>query len=437
MRLILVFAALVLAGCAAKPERTSGSPEGQLLLLEHATLIDGSGTAPQPDRSILVSGDRIAAIYPSGSRPAPAGARVVDLSGRFVIPGLIDGHVHLKSRARDPGMMEQILGNVLRGGITTVRDMGGNGAELAPLARRANSLEIEAPHIVYATMLTGPASRFWMSGEPGTWVSAGHPPGTSPWFRRIGPASGPESAAADARGYGASAIKVHSGLNAAELAAVGSAARRHGLRLWTHAYVGPAVASDSVAAGASSISHADMLAYEGLGPRPGDFDSLPYIERTRRAMAATPIEGEALGRLFRLMRARSVCLESTLFVMTPQEPDPASTSYVGYAAAATARALRMGVPICAGTDAIGGSTSNLPAELELLVGRAGLTPLQAIRAATFENARALGLRDRGLVARGRRADLVVLTADPSRVIGNVRAVDSVYLGGRLVPSRPR
>jgi imidazolonepropionase-like amidohydrolase len=89
------------------------------------------------------------------------------------------------------------------------------------------------------------------------------------------------------------------------------------------------------------------------------------------------------------------------------------------------------VPICAGTDAIGGSTANLPEELALLVNRAGLTPLQAIAAATFNNARALGLSDRGLLAPGRRADVVVLSRDPSRDIANIKSVEAVIQRGVL------
>jgi imidazolonepropionase-like amidohydrolase len=93
----------------------------------------------------------------------------------------------------------------------------------------------------------------------------------------------------------------------------------------------------------------------------------------------------------------------------------------------------MGVSICAGTDSIGGSTSNLPEELRLLVEKAHLTPLEAIRAATYENARALRLHDRGVIALGMRADLVLLSDDPSTSIANVTHVAGVFARGSWHP----
>jgi hypothetical protein len=184
----------------------------------------------------------------------------------------------------------------------------------------------------------------------------------------------------------------------------------------------------------SILSHADMLAFEGMGPPPPGFEQRPYRERTRFAMAATPLDGEALARLFAAMRAAGACLEPTLFIMYPRPgsaPDPAWPATRDWVAGATARAHRAGVAICAGTDALGGGAPNFPAELELLVRTAGLTPLEAIASATSVNARALGLRDRGRIAPGLRADILVLAADPSRDLAALRRVEAVIRGGYL------
>ena len=92
----------------------------------------------------------------------------------------------------------------------------------------------------------------------------------------------------------------------------------------------------------------------------------------------------------------------------------------------TRRANRVGIPIVAGTDAIGGSAANLHAELQLLVDSAGLSPLEALRAATVNGARAIGLQDSlGTIAPGKIADLVVLRGDPSRDIRNTQTVTMV------------
>jgi imidazolonepropionase-like amidohydrolase len=400
--------------------------------LDGVTLIDGRGGPPVPDRFLLIRSGQIVAIGRSGTAKVGKGVTRLDLSGRYVIPGLIDSHVHLKSRPRDPGMMEMILKSVLlRSGVTTVRDMGGNGAELAPLARSTQGSNAPMPEILLSSLVTGARSPFWIGDDRAAYISAGAEPGTQPWFRRLSTVAQAEEVARQARAWGASGLKVHSGFDRDQLVAIGAAARRHGLALWTHAAVGEARPSDAVAAGARTLSHADQIAYEGLEAIPSGFNKLNYIERTRVAMAATPVEGEAVGRLLARMKAKGTCLEPTLFVMTPAGPAAQTDPYSQYAAAVSARAHKAGVPICAGTDAIGGSTANLPEELALLVNRAGLTPLQAIAAATFNNARALGLSDRGLLAPGRRADVVVLSRDPSRDIANIKSVEAVIQRGVL------
>jgi imidazolonepropionase-like amidohydrolase len=401
------------------------------LLLDHVTIIDGRGGPPLRDRAVLIRDGRIASIGAGGAGRVPQGTRRLDLTGRYLLPGLIDSHVHLKSQARDAGAVEQMLSlHYLRSGVTTVRDMGGNGAELAPLAAAAAAVDARSPRILMSALFTGGTSPFWMTDGRAAFVSNGATPGSQPWFRHLVPGADMEALVRQARLWGATGVKAHSGFTAAELATLGAAARRNGLLLWTHAEVGPARPGDAVSAGAASISHADMLAYEGMGEPPAGFDQLSYSERTRLAMAATPVESEVLGRLFRLMREKGTCLEPTLLVMSRPDPTPQMVAYVDYAAAVTARANREGVMICAGTDVIRGSSASLLVELDLLVHRVGLTPLQAITAATWNNARALGFRDLGLVEQGMLADLLVLRSDPSADISNLSSVDGVVLRGR-------
>lgn len=436
MRLFLVIlSALAWVACAPEKQMSMAAPAASSLLLQNVAVIDGAGGVPLRARDVLIEGERIVGIWPTGSRPAPVGTERLDLTGRYLIPGLIDSHVHLKSRQRDPGMIERVLDSVLRGGVTTVRDMGGKG-ELRELRLRADDLASASPDILLSSLVIGPTSNFWMTGEQSTYIASGGSPGATAWFRRIERTEDAAPAVRAAADWGAAGIKVHSGMNPDMLRVVADEARRANLQLWTHANIGPARPGDAVSAGASILSHADMIAYEGLVDQPAGFAGRPYIERTRLAMAATPVDGPALGRLFEQMRGASACLEPTLFVFTPREPSEME-AYARYAAEATARAHRMGVRICAGTDAIGGSTPNLPEELKLLVERVGLTPLEAITAATHGNAVALGLTDRGLIRAGMRADLVVLSADPSLDITNLRRVEAVFKRGRIYRPPPR
>lgn len=428
-RALPALALALLLACAPARTDASGSADHPILI-RNVTVIDGSGAPPVPAQDVLVSAGRIAAVGPTGRSGAPADAEQVDGSGKFLIPGLIDSHVHLHTRRRDPGVIERVLGLVLRGGVTTVRDMGGNGAALAPLAEQARDPAADLPDILLSTLVTGPASQFWMTGEVGDYVAAGTVRGQSPWFRRIERGEDIPALIADARRFGARALKVHSGMSAELLRALVEQARRAGLAIWSHSHIGPARPGEAVDSGVTILSHADALAYEGLGLGDPNVGSMPYVSRTRRAMQATPADGPALGRLFEAMRARRTCLEPTLMVMGADNPSPDMIDYYAYAAAVTKRAHDMGVPICAGTDAIGGSTPNLPTELGLFVTLVGLTPLEAIQAATSSNAAALGLTDRGLVRAGLRADLVLLGADPSADIANLRRVEAVFRAGR-------
>lgn len=417
-------AAALVTACATP--RDGGEPA---IVIEHATVLDGRGGAALADRDIAIAGERIVAVYPSGSRPAPAGARRIDATGKWVIPGLIDAHVHLGTRGRDAGVIEMILANVLRNsGVTTVRDMGGHGPLVQRLKAAARNGAV-SPQIVAATLVTGPASDFWLTGEAGSFVAGTTQRGRSPWFRHFTAGERFDAALGAARAAGADGIKAHSGFAPDELKRLGAAARRYGLPLWTHGFVGPARPADAVAAGATSLSHADMLAYAGAEAGERAAMGSTYVARTRAAMDATPVDGPQLGRLFAAMRRRGACVEPTFFVFTPREPDPVRDAYVRWAAQATGRAQREGVPVCAGTDGLGGGTANLPEELALLVNRAGLTPLQALTAATLNNARALGLADRGRIASGLRADLVVLDADPALDIANVKRVRGVVARG--------
>src|SRR5690348_18021443 len=116
------------------------------LLLTHAGLIDGTGSAVQRNMTIEIEGRRIAAVYPSGSRPVPKEADVRDLSGRYVIPGLIDAHVHITGAEPDIAHYKTFLRALLLGGVTGIRDMAGRSEE--------HTSELQSPvHLVCRLLL--------------------------------------------------------------------------------------------------------------------------------------------------------------------------------------------------------------------------------------------------------------------------------------------
>ncbi|MGH7565208.1 MAG: amidohydrolase family protein, partial [Gemmatimonadota bacterium] len=144
---------------------------------------------------------------------------------------------------------------------------------------------------------------------------------------------------------------------------------------------------------------------------------------------------------------RGTILDATLFLYEPPVTADSSQTATSdraaageWAAAVTRRARELGVPVAAGSDAVGaeeeGALPNLHRELELLVDRAGFSPLEAIAAATGVSARTLGIEETvGTITSGKQADLIVLEADPSVDIRNTRAIVLVVKRGRVIESR--
>lgn len=169
--------------------------------------------------------------------------------------------------------------------------------------------------------------------------------------------------------------------------------------------------------------------------------------RIERAMRQAPANGRMIGGLIRLMKERDVILEPNLFRLASLlaqarerggEDSTRLEAQLAYAAAVTRRAHRAGVRIAAGSGALGGETPNLRSELYLLVSLAGLTPQEALIAATPTNADALRLpndnRLRGLgeVGQATPADLVIYDRDPTLNIRNTQSIVAVVRVGRLL-----
>jgi imidazolonepropionase-like amidohydrolase len=423
--LALAAAALLLAA-AAPPTRT---------IYRHAILIDGTGAPERRDMAVVVEGERIAAVLPDRrlARRRLAGARVVDLTGRFLLPGLIDSHVHLATPPDRPRALA-LLRRDLYGGVTAVRDMADDLREVGWLARSALGFAIEAPDIYYAALVAGPS----FFDDPRTQAAAkGAVAGKVPWMQSVGPGADLRAIVAAAKGTGATALKIYANLDGPTVAALAKEAHRQGLKVWAHSMVFPATPAEVIAAGPDTVSHVCYLAYQAMERRPDSYQH-------RFPVDPALFEGgdnAAMARLFASMRRRSIILDATLYVYPAaaraergRGKPPHCTLELALRLADQAR--RSGVAMSAGTDAEAPRTSEWPAlldEMELL-GRAGLPPLEVIRAATLTGARAAGqARDMGEVAPGRLANLVVLERDPAASLANLRSVVLVVKRGREFP----
>lgn len=409
------------------------------LVLANATLIDGTGAAPRPNVTIVITDGRISEIIDGMVGTPPTDAPVIDLSGRYVLPGLIDAHVHV-SNARDP---EGTLRNLVDGGVTTVRDMGGDARTLAVLARDAKIGKNRSPNIYYSAILYGPP----FLQDPRSRRSAlGVEPGTAPWSRVVTPESSWTQVVAEAKGTGATGLKLYSALEPRLLPEIISEAHRQGLKVWSHATIFPSKPSDAVAAGVDVISHGSGLYPEARSDVPSSFTESITEWMPRQDFAAVDPFGPPFDELFALMRRRDTLLEPTLAVLRrePRRARAESQRHLAEAAsridiaalsqwacAATEAAHEAGVTIVAGTDSTPRRSISISDEMEALV-ECGLAPLEAIQAATLNGARAIGLAaTHGSVEVGKVADLVILGANPVEDIGNVSDVVAIVKSGRV------
>jgi len=410
-----IAAALALAAPAA----------AEITLYRNATLIDGAGAPQRPGMSVLVQGERIAAVRPDAELAAPTGARVVDLSGKFILPGLIDSHEHL---ATPPNrrQAEASLRRDLYGGVTAVRDMADDLRAVAELARASRRGEIPAPDIHYAALMAGPS----FFADPRTLaVSYGATPGKTPWMQAVDDRTDLREAVTLARGTSATAIKIYANLPARLVAKIAAEAHRQGMQVWAHTAVYPATPSQVIAARPDVVSHACSLGHEVAGT-PASYQSRTPMDEKPFLAADNPV----VERLLLRMKAQGTVLDATASIYGRPRPGGRRGLCSGaMSEALTRQAFKAGVTISAGTDWVAPWDDPWPTlhhELAALA-RAGLPLPEVIKAATLNGARAAGAADDvGSIQPGKLANLIVTAKDPTADLANLKTLELTMKRGR-------
>lgn len=444
------FAAFLLAAaCLAMLAFRAAAQEPELAFA-HVNVIDATGSPVQPDMTVVVQGKEILQIGKSKDIGVPKSAHVVDGRGKYLIPGLWDMHVHEIFGAWLPEDEKVIPLLFVANGVTGVRDMGG---DLEPLKRwrsRIAAGEMLGPRMIIAgPMLDGPVPAF--------------------------PSSAPIKDAADGRNTvdelkknGADFIKIQSLVPRDGYFAAAEEAKKIGIVFAGHV-PDKVRAVEASNAGQKSIEHLtgvfegcstveDELMAKPRGPGRGRFLSTYDPERAKALIALfvknqtwqVPTlyweQGEWLiektnsGPDPLAKYAPAAWRERTWPMFTrditqgwSSDPLADRENFVRAEFKMVGDMNRAGVPILAGTDTAAGVRVypgfSLHDELDLLV-QAGLSPMQALQAATLNAGKYLGLADTGTVEKGKRADLVLLDANPLEVIGNTRKIQAVVLAGR-------
>ena len=408
----------------------------ETLVLTNVMVIDGNGGRPMPNMTVVISDERIADMFATGKKRFPAGATVMNLGGDYLIPGLIDSHYHFMLGMRSKETEDALHRFAFLGGITMVRDMAGDAIALSELARTAADPTVECPRVYFSALMAGPSH---LKGDTRVdQISHGRPRGDAPWARAITPESNIVKAVSEAKATGATGIKIYTDLTPEIVTKITVEAHKQGLKVWSHAAIYPGRPSDAVGAGVDVISHSNLIVAEGMNEVPQQYKG-SYILLDYNSVG---VELKAISDLLRLMLEKGTFLDPTLLVTSRlantekgkifQDPiQMAEWSYMF-----TLRAHIRRIPIVAGTDVQEDPNTrdfpNLHAEMELLVTKVGLTPLEAITAATRNGAQVLGISDSfGTITPGKIADLVVLNADPSTDIRNTTKIVYVIKGGKV------
>ncbi|MEO7987818.1 MAG: amidohydrolase family protein, partial [Gemmatimonadales bacterium] len=424
-----------------------------------ARLWDGTGRAPVANTVTLIRGDRIVCAGSAGECLVPKNARVVDAQGQFLIPGLIDSHVHLLFIVNGSASPElgTDLRDLLAQGITTVRDMGTNPAELLPRVRAMPA----APRVYAMQLVAGP--KFFFGGMNGfravrtaQGVQFHQPPAMTMQYMGWTPImfnrdADPDSVVRVAQSVGAMGLKLYAELDSVSVRRLVSAAHRAGLTVWGHAWVQPASVREQATARQDGVVHAAGLAGELYTAEERDTLVNDGDLQVATALAATaesahdPRVTAALDTMARLGTMFEPTLDATrrsvaAYDARSRRVQSMQEAYVRaaqkFGMEVTREALKRGVRISAGSDHVAygpaRDRATLFGELQLYVDSLHLTPAAALLAATRDAALAIGGvpgQRIGTIAPGNYADLVLLSKDPLQDIKNLDAVELVMRGG--------
>lgn len=452
----LLFCLVRISSAQAPDRRQFVRVEAPTVALTHVRVIDGTGAAPFEDQTVVISGGKFQSVGPSAAAKVPAGARVLDLAGYTVLPGLVGMHNHLFFPMGGSPPMYSNMGTsfprlYLALGVTTIRTTG----SVAPYT------DLEIKRLIDAGRMIGPKLH----------VTAPYLEGAGAFTPVMHQLAGPEDARRMVNYWadvGATSFKAYMNITRAELRAAVEEAHRRGLKVTGHlCSIGYREAAEL---GIDNLEHGLLADSEFVPDKKPD--QCPPGTAVSASLRQLDIKGDAAQETIRTLVAKNVAITSTLPVFEAGGA-PLTQSGIGSAGAllnprvlnvmsvdarvrylqARARVssesnyvallrkameferefVRAGGLLITGPDPTGngGIVAGFGdlRGVELLV-EAGFTPLEAIKIASLNGAKFLGEEARiGSVAAGKQADLMVVKGNPAADIADIEKVEIVFKDG--------
>jgi imidazolonepropionase-like amidohydrolase len=406
-------------------------------LVDHVLAFDSIEGRYLPDRAVLIADGKVAAIGPAGSIKAPAGATVIDGTGKTILPGLWDAHQHV-------GDDWNLLQNVATG-MTNYRSPGSDIDEALSITKRRAAGDLLAPD--------GKVSVIIDRKDPLAAQGA----------LTVGSEAETIAAVDKIKAAGLWGVKFYTSMNPSWIAP--GAAEAHKLGLHVHGHVPAGMRPlDAVRAGYDEVTHINFIMMQAMPQEVVDkANTAARLEGPAKYGKDVDLDSPAMKAFYAELAKRKTIIDPTLTVWEPLMTSdgtalsPEYSPFADIAPPAVARGWKIsgyplfggltradfkksfdkmvglvdrlhtaGVRIVAGTDGYG---LELVRELELYQ-QAGLTNAEALQTATIVPARMVGMDDRaGSIAKGKTADLILVEGDVSKDLGNLRHVQTVFLDG--------
>lgn len=414
------------------------TPAGAVVF-RNVALFDAEARVMRPGSTVVVRNDRIQSVGPDGSIPVPTGARVIDGAGKTLLPGFWDMHVHVSSNSQ--GLLH------MAAGVTSVRDLANNLAELTERRRNFESGALVGPRIEPAGFIDGPGP---LAGPIKVLVST------------------PDEMRAAIRNYAAQGygrIKLYSSLDPKLVPVAADETSRLGLRLSGHVPAGMTM-REAVEGGYDEVHHLNFAALNFMGPEiNAKTNGITRITAIAEHAWEIDIDSPQVTEFITFLKARGTVVDPTFSLYEahlmgrPGQPAPNLAAVIdrlppvvrrGAFSAGLAKTdedarrnaisyKRMqallkalhdaDVPLVPGTDNIPGFSYQR--ELELYA-EAGIPPLDVLYMATLGSARVEGRdTDLGSIAPGKLADMILIDGSPAERMSDVRKVELVMKGGAL------